>query len=66
MKIDEKVRDEKLQLNINREAVIISALSDKIDKYEYLTGERTLPSESSQIIQKANFTYSLLGKALEK
>ena len=37
---DDKIRDEKLQYDIKREAVEISALSSgKIDKYEYLTGE---------------------------
>ena len=40
MTIDDAVRDEKLQHDINREAAKISALlSGKIDKYEYLTGE---------------------------
>ena len=40
MATDDKVRDEKLQYNINREAAKISALSSgKIDKYDYLTGE---------------------------
>ena len=35
MKIDDKIRDEKLQYNINREAEKISMLlSGKIDKYE--------------------------------
>ena len=35
--IDDKIRDEKLQYNINREAAKISVLfSGKIDKYEYL------------------------------
>ena len=39
MTIDDQIRDEKLQYDINREAAKISALSlDKIDKYEYLTG----------------------------
>ena len=42
---DEKLRDEKLQYDINREAEKISALStEKIDKYKYLTGEEILPS----------------------
>ena len=37
---DNRVKDEKLQYYINREAEKISALSSgKIDKYEYLTGE---------------------------
>ena len=40
MIIDNKIRDEKLQYDINREAAKISALSSgKIDKYEYLTSE---------------------------
>ena len=40
MTIDDKIRDEKLQHDINRGAAKISALSsDKIQKYEYLTGE---------------------------
>ena len=67
MTIDDKVRDEKLQYNINREATKISALpSGKIDKYQYLTGKEILPSNQRQIIEKAKFTYSQLGKALEK
>ena len=40
MTINDKIKDEKLQYNINREAAKIYALSSrKIDKYEYLTGE---------------------------
>ena len=63
MTIDDKIKDEKLQYDINREAAKISALSSgKIDKYEYLTGEEILPSDQSRIIEQANFTYSLLGK----
>ena len=51
MTIDEKIRKEKLQSDINREAARISALwSGKIDKYEYLTGEEILPSNQKQII----------------
>ena len=46
MSIDEKIRDEKLQYNIYREATKISALSSgKIDKYEYLTGGEILSSD---------------------
>ena len=51
MTIDEKIRKEKLQSDINREAARISALwSGKIDKYEYLTGAEILPSNQKQII----------------
>ena len=44
MTSDDTIRDEKLQYVINREAAKISALSsDKIHKYEYLTGEDIFP-----------------------
>ena len=56
-----------MQYDINKEAAKISALSsDKIDKYEYLTGEKMLPSDQSIIIEQVKFNYSLLAKALEK
>ena len=67
MTIEDQIKDEKLQYDINGEAAKISALSSsKIDKYEYLTGEEILPSNQQQIIQQAKFTYSPLGKAFEK
>ena len=67
MKIDDKIRDKKLQYDINREAAKISALSSgKIDKYEYLTCEEILPFNQRQIIEQATFVYSPLVKALEK
>ena len=40
MTTDDRIRDEKIQYDINSEAAKLSAiLSDLIDKYEYLTGE---------------------------
>ena len=67
MTIDDQIRDEKLQYDINREAAKTSALSsNKIDKYEYLTGEEILPSNRQQIIEQAKFTYCPSGKAFEK
>ena len=67
MTINDEIRVEKLQYNINTEAVKISALSSgKIQKYEYLTGEGIWPSNQQQIIEQAKFTYSPLGKAFEK
>ena len=46
MLIDDNIRDEKLQYDINRKATKISALlSGKIDEYEYLTGKEILPSK---------------------
>ena len=51
MTIDDDIRDGKLQYNINREETKISALSsEKIDKYEYLTGGEILPPNQRQII----------------
>ena len=67
MKIDDKIRDEKLQYNINREAEKISMLlSGKIDKYEQknLTGEEILPYNRRLIIEQANFAYQ--GKLYKK
>ena len=67
MTIEDQIKDEKLQYDINREAAKISPLSSgKLDQYEYLTGEEILPSNQQQIIQQAKFSYSPLGKALEK
>ena len=67
MAIEDQIKDEKLQYNINRKAAKISALSSgKLDKYEYLTGEEKLPSNQQQIIQQAKSIYSLLEKAIEK
>ena len=67
MTIEDQIKDEKLQYDINREAAKISALSlGKLDKYEYLTGEEILPSNQQQLIQQAKFNYSPLGKAIEK
>ena len=67
MTINDQIRDEKLQYNINREAAKISALSSgTIYKYEYLTGEDILSTNQQQIIEQAKFTYSPLKKAFGK
>ena len=67
MTINEQIRDEKLQYDINKEAAKISSLSSgKIHKYEYLTDEDILPSNQQQIIEQAKFIYSPLRKAYEK
>ena len=67
MTIDNKIKDEKLQYNINREAAKIPTLSSgKIDKYEFLTSEEILPSDQNKIIEQDKFAYSRLGKAFEK
>ena len=67
MTISDKIRDEKLLYDINREAAKISPLSSgKIDKYEYLTGEKILPPDQSKVIEQPKLTNSPSGKALEK
>ena len=67
MTINDQIKDEKLQYNINREAAKISALSSgKLHKYGYLTVEDILPSTQQQIIEQTEFTYSPLGRAFDK
>ena len=67
MTIDDKIRDEKLQYDINKEAAkILELSSENIGKYEYLPGEEILPSDQSRVIEQDKFTYSPLGKSLEK
>ena len=46
MTTDDKIKDEKRQHDINKEAAKISALSSgRIYKSEYLTGEEILPPD---------------------
>ena len=67
MTIDDQIRDEKLKYNIDGEATIKSSVSsDRIDKYQYLTGEEILPFNQKEIIEQDKFTYFPLGKAFEK
>ena len=67
MTTDDKIKDEKPQYEINREAAKISALlSRKSDKYEYLIGEEILPLDQSRIIEQGRFAYSPFDKAFEK
>ena len=59
MAINDRIRDEKMPYDINREAAKISALSSGIiHKYEYLTGEDVLPSNQEQITEQTKFTFS--------
>ena len=49
MTIDDKISDEKLQYDINREVAKISALSSGTsDKYKCLIGEEKLPFNKTQ------------------
>ena len=63
MTINDHIRDEKLQYDINREAAKISR---NIYKYEYLTGEDLLSTKEQQIIEQAKFIYFPLEKTFEK
>ena len=66
MTIDGKIKDEKLQPDINREVAKISALSSgKIDQYELLTGKGILPSDQSRILEQPKSTYFPLSKSFD-
>ena len=71
MTIDDQIRDERLQYDINKEAAKISALlSGKLDKCEYLTSKEILPSnqkkkKKKKKKEKAKFAYSPLGNTFE-
>ena len=67
MTIEDEIKDEKLQYNINREAAKIWDYRQVFnDENEYFTGEEILPHNQTRIIEQAKFTYSPLGKAFEK
>ena len=67
MTINDQIRDEKLQHDINIEVAKMSALSSgKLHKYKYLIGEEILPSNQQQINEEAKFTYFPLAKAFVK
>ena len=67
MIINDQMRDEKFQYDINRKAAEVSALSSgKIGKHEYLIGNEILPSNQQQTTEQAKPTYSPLEKAFEK
>ena len=67
MTVNDQIRDEKLQYNVNTEAAKISALPwGKFHKYEYLTGKDILALNQQQIMKQAKLTYCPLGKAFEK
>ena len=59
MAIDEKIRVEKLQYNVNRLTAKISALaSGKKYNTQYLIGEKkTLPVNLNRLTKKAKFTF---------
>ena len=67
MTINDQIRHEKLQYDINREAAKISPLSSgKTHKYEYLTGKDMLPSNQQQIVEQARDLLILFWEKLSK
>ena len=63
--LDNKIKANQAQYDLDREAANISPLSiGELEKYKYLTGEdfRYKPD----LIQKAKFEYSPLGKVFNK
>ena len=59
--LDRKIMQNEAQYDLDRRAAKISALSsNKLDKYEYLTGEDLGLKPS--IIEQTKFEYSPLGK----
>ena len=63
--LDDKIRANKAQYDLDRQAAKISALSSKdLEKYEYLTGEDL--GYKRDVIQRAKFEYSPLGEAFNK
>ena len=67
MTVDDKIRDKKLQYDINREGAKTPELSyGKSHKYEYLTGKEMLTADQRRVIKQAGFSHFSLGKAFEK
>ena len=67
MVIDNQIKDEKQQYDLNREAAKISTLSSgKINKYQYLRDEEILPPNQKQIIEQAKLSYLPIDKSFEK
>ena len=63
--LDDKIKANQAQYDLDREAAKISALSSKkFDKYEYLPGEDL--GYKPDIIQRAKFEYHSLGEAFNK
>ena len=63
--LDNKIRENKAQYDLDREAAKISALSSgELEKYEYLSGQDLV--YKPDVVQKAKFEYSPLGKVFNK
>ena len=63
--LDNKIKANKAQYDLDREAAKISALSSgELEKYEYFSGEDL--GYKPDVIQKAKFEYYPLGKVFNK
>ena len=63
--LNDKIKASQAQYDLDMEAAKISVLlSKELEKYEYLTGENL--GYKPNLIQKANFDYSPLGKVFNK
>ena len=63
--LDNKIRSNQAQYNLDRRNAKISALSSgELDKHEYLTGEDL--GYKPDVVQKAKLEYSPLGQVLNK
>ena len=63
--IDNKIKANQAQFNVDRLAAKISALSsDEFEKYEYFTGENL--GYEPNVVEQVKFDYSPLGKIFNK
>ena len=63
--LDNKIRSNQAQNDLDRQNAKISALSSgELDKYEYLSGEDL--GYKPDVVQKAKFEYSPLGQVFNK
>ena len=63
--LDDKIKENQAQYDVDREVAKISALSSgELEKYEYLTGEDF--GYIHRVVEKAKFEYSLLGKVFNR
>ena len=63
--LDNKIRSNQAQYDLDRQNAIISALSSgELDKYEYLAGEDL--GYKPDVVQKPKFEYSPLGQVFNK
>ena len=65
MAIGYKIRDERLQYDINREAAKISALYSREMKKQKYTDEEILTCNQKEVIEQPKFAYSSLINCLK-